>query len=787
MDNLIFSLQQISLWTKSNSNVSLPALQRGLVWKPAQVELLWDSILRGFPIGSFMFSDITKGDGTTKYYLMDGQQRFNAISLGFNTVDHARSVLWLDLNPPTTKASTRTYWIKATTIPQPWGFKNNDACDRLNTAEKREALSLFHLKGNIFNTDFSLKQTWPVEANLPMPLYCLLHADLESPDSFLESSLGNFYRSDFIFKELFKEKVTKKDKEYIKTTLYPSIKAIKNYRINCNLLTKEVLENETSNDDTEQTTLEVLFTRLNVGGTTISREDLNYSAIKAYWPSIKEENDRLAEKYMSPSKLVMLAFRLVLTDDSKDKGFKNELNIKQIRATSYNKDYRDKIERFYSSHELEKILNMIDKWLCCDSVSPGSIPKVLRTSISKDSPDVYLLLMYFAHKKYQGNEMNLRDSEIRALAFLLHWFGNDKHSCVQNVYSYCKEGINLVNICLAISKSLHECQLLHTYSTEEIKGFVNISTNPQWNIYNNVPGPAKEFFGRVFNGWESCAKEMLLYAERDYINSHFCKYDPARLDMWEEYNRPWDFDHIIPQNRISGKRGEFRDYDKQWLWSIGNFAAISLEANRSKSDGTDYTEYESNKDSLLFDKKTESISQGDNAINWFTYNEEYAKAFAEITFDRFLRIYNCIYNLVKPIVQQDSLYELAERRKNVFEEIHNILPESMVTFAASDGIDYPLERKQDWSRQWMGIGIKIKDFFVCYEWIGNNQGELGIRKAPLTIINSENMKLIKTSNNEDNPVNEWWYTFDEDVSEDKTNNANYIVNRLCEIRSNIIE
>ena len=76
----------------------------------------------------------------------------------------------------------------------------------------------------------------------------------------------------------------------------------------------------------------------------------------------------------------------------------------------------------------------------------------------------------------------------------------------------------------------------------------------------------------------------------------------------------------------------------------------------------------------------------------------------------------------------------------------------MVTFAASDGIDYPLERKQDWSRQWMEIGIKIKDFFVCYEWIGNNQGELGIRKAPLTIINSENMKLIKTSNNEDNPA-----------------------------------
>ena len=32
----------------------LPALQRGSVWGPAQVETLWDSIMRGVPIGSFM-------------------------------------------------------------------------------------------------------------------------------------------------------------------------------------------------------------------------------------------------------------------------------------------------------------------------------------------------------------------------------------------------------------------------------------------------------------------------------------------------------------------------------------------------------------------------------------------------------------------------------------------------------------------------------------------------------------------------------------------------------------
>ena len=51
-----WTLKEISEWTKKDSQVSIPAIQRGLVWKPQQVELLWDSILRQFPIGSFTLS-----------------------------------------------------------------------------------------------------------------------------------------------------------------------------------------------------------------------------------------------------------------------------------------------------------------------------------------------------------------------------------------------------------------------------------------------------------------------------------------------------------------------------------------------------------------------------------------------------------------------------------------------------------------------------------------------------------------------------------------------------------
>ena len=72
MKNLSHTLWQIASWTSDESEVLIPALQRGLVWKPRQVELLWDSILRGFPFGSFMLSDIVNKEGSGKcFYIME--------------------------------------------------------------------------------------------------------------------------------------------------------------------------------------------------------------------------------------------------------------------------------------------------------------------------------------------------------------------------------------------------------------------------------------------------------------------------------------------------------------------------------------------------------------------------------------------------------------------------------------------------------------------------------------------------------------------------------------------
>ena len=43
-----------------NIQYFLPAIQREFVWRPAQIVQLFDSIMRGYPISSFLFWELQK-------------------------------------------------------------------------------------------------------------------------------------------------------------------------------------------------------------------------------------------------------------------------------------------------------------------------------------------------------------------------------------------------------------------------------------------------------------------------------------------------------------------------------------------------------------------------------------------------------------------------------------------------------------------------------------------------------------------------------------------------------
>jgi uncharacterized protein with ParB-like and HNH nuclease domain len=71
----------------------LPALQRKFVWKYWQIEVLFDSLLRGYPINSFMFWEVS--DPTIKTsvrfyeFLKTFRQRYNEDNPYFNTLGHS--------------------------------------------------------------------------------------------------------------------------------------------------------------------------------------------------------------------------------------------------------------------------------------------------------------------------------------------------------------------------------------------------------------------------------------------------------------------------------------------------------------------------------------------------------------------------------------------------------------------------------------------------------------------------------------------------------------------------
>lgn len=96
------------------NNIIIPVFQRDFVWKPEKVAELFDSILKCYPIGSFILwatSDTAdsraisdnqrKGRKQVSRMILDGQQRITSIWYGYNGIeenDYHFSKLFVDLN-----------------------------------------------------------------------------------------------------------------------------------------------------------------------------------------------------------------------------------------------------------------------------------------------------------------------------------------------------------------------------------------------------------------------------------------------------------------------------------------------------------------------------------------------------------------------------------------------------------------------------------------------------------------------------------------------------------------
>jgi hypothetical protein len=608
-----FTLQEIANWQLYNdkSKVDLPSIQRGFVWKPKQVEDLWDSLLRGYPIGSFLFSN--SGD---KLYLMDGQQRSTSIFLGhfnpYSQIDETKAwaikgelpVLWIDIKPDTLTNASK-YLFRLTTRSHPWGYQASNNDSKLSVSDRRKAFDLFrkHPNNNGGYTLFKNSSVFPFDNNYPIPLCFFIESnsvndviskiELYIPEYFSTKRGGFKNKTEFI-------ELLKADLNQELHIIFNDIKRTCTIQIKSNIIEDRVLIEE---NDIENPTL---FARINSAGSTLTGDDLIYSIYKSIFPDAKNLIENVGVNFILPTQVLSLVSRIVSSElDSNN--FVKKLNVRDFQRKIKNDDFKRRLKQLVQTKEIENLFEKsISIFSCKDNaLFNGEIPPIILKQFIKRNQELYLFFLYWLHShadKILDDHLKIK---IVAKLICFAWFGFDNLTRLWSEKvtneGFWDEPLNELiwwNGSNGIHFLIPPDLLRKYYEQDEILNLFKENKEHKWGLMPNGVGneimmyfqgvkneefdltKSNEFFWK-FIGKVRYNKQMILFAQRDYINSTFKDFN--QLDEIEDTNVPWDWDHIYPSEWVYRKK-YCNQSIKDWNNSNGNFRAISLEHNRSRSN-----------------------------------------------------------------------------------------------------------------------------------------------------------------------------------------------------------
>ncbi len=255
-----------------NKSLLLPAFQRKFVWDPERVENLMDSLMRGYPIGTFLFWELDK-----KNY-DQGEFTFYEFMKVFNAYDKRRN------EPAAEVTQHQSIWTAL------------DGQQRLTAIyiSFRGTMGV-HAKGRRWNK----RASYPDKA-----MYVNLKHDFQSLETegsgfkFFEPSKVPGADSDalwFRVSDISKQPSKNEVRGYARSQGYDD-QAIDNLTDLWELERDDGMLNyyRSSGDDIDEV-LEI-FVRVNSGAVSLSRSDLLFSTIIATWPKAREEFDDAQER-----------------------------------------------------------------------------------------------------------------------------------------------------------------------------------------------------------------------------------------------------------------------------------------------------------------------------------------------------------------------------------------------------------------------------------------------------------------------------------------------------------
>jgi hypothetical protein len=606
MTQRTYSLSDIYQAKKENQ-FSLPTVQRGFVWKPYQIENLWDSLLRGYPVGSIVLSPKIDKSG---FEILDGQQRLSSICLGMYNPDSPDSSdvfktsydnirVFIDLAKPDSD-DNRKYIFRIVTRSHPWGYNRKDNKKPLESKEKRQFLEKLKDTKNIFEEN--MNKFYPFDAYKPIPINLFMNAkNSQEVKSKFDEWMVKFWkgaierknrkleRSEYKIEEIF-DVVQKIKRDINIPALYLNFSEMLN---NNKVSEPSNIDIEEDNDNKRFDEIENMFVRMNAGGTPLSGEELNYSILKAHIDNKTQKRiEYLCQGLLQPARFITLVYRLWKMEGKKKRTF--------YRLAVKPKDFQRSIRKNSKKNEFinfidttDTVLNTIkDILIYNDKNNKYGLPFITVFRLSDHVPEVIFILMYrlytngdFTGKNYKTSSSMHR--KILGIVTLFTWLGKGKqkdHSqLLRNIFP-AMMGLNQKRFwswetVQRASLPYKDNDVLISFPLFEelehaIMKMIESDNRGKTKQRAGVNEELRPFVEKIFFN-----KDLLLYAQKNYL---YRTYDSKHF-MLDDTNVPFDWDHIFPQSFVKYSRKVPRSL-KDWYHSNGNFWACPYELNRSFGD-----------------------------------------------------------------------------------------------------------------------------------------------------------------------------------------------------------
>lgn len=730
--------KRIAQMLGENGILRMPAVQRGKVWNASRIEALWDSVLRGFSIGSF---SVQKLDGHLD--LLDGQQRSSSLALAYAEFPPIKgheldTVLWLDINPKeaTIINSQKQFMVYVTTASQPWGYASSSDEIRnvlLSISERRE--SLVGKQWHDENKKPYPGELPPYRAEMPVPLNLLIQ--------FAESDCDKTIAQFINWCDLRRKESASVWWDWLKPLNgIQETKAWKNffeYKTRDGLTVPRKMQLEEfpvffiDAGSVDENDISLYFTRVGKGGVRPSDEELAYSVLKSKLGSnFKNSIDNISLRYglAHPARVAHLAIRCFNSTKNSFFGTGVLDAVLRICKRGSDGDCEEGFQQFNSfvnGGEFERLIEEIDKDVF--GLGESCLTQWHRNRFCNyHNGDVYLFLLLA--KKF---DIAL-GVPLPALAEVIFEKAMNPDRTIRYIM---EKGVQE-----GIAQSMRETyrgmpRFGRIPRPQEFDSLVKAVENGVEDV-SRLKDLAKErhLDGLISTGYgNQKSYAMLLYACKNGYKfgneeEYYFGYNPY-LGIWSEDNCPWDYDHILPHSWIEKMPSGAESDVCMWLMnSIGNLAPLPFEINRSLSDESRDSNYpycirSMEVSETVADLQREFSLNGQQIGKMAKFRSKEAedraisiRAFCVETISRFCRLYHKWYEglqIEKVLSCLDvSLWPNRIRcRRELLIKIADMWgePRSEFRFLWHDSTERIIEGAEDWYVwDWVSVSRKYKSF-----------------------------------------------------------------------------